>query len=209
MIDASWEGIKIVQSNTGIRVPFCIFNDSITEEHWKVSNLPEPHDELQTLQKLASHDQLLLSEELIKVLSQAVKLRVENQSHLCHNCITFELQSQKNTSGLQAQSCASAAATTDYKEPSSDGTSASCLDMSNETIRDCGKTVDFSLGSHVKTVGFDIKKANNQHNDGGIVNKSVVALPLLSSGARCGHARVGILYSGGIDSLVLAALADK
>ena len=106
----------------------------------------------EALMSLMTSDQDRLSDELLNVLGESVKVRVERQSHLCHNCIARSLNRR----------------------------------------------------SHEDTVSGDNTIPSIDVNG---VSAKPTTIP--GNGERCGHARIGVLYSGGIDSLVIAALADR
>ena len=87
-------------------------------------------------------------DQLIELLSCAIKIRVTSQNQLCGMCLREKFKSSSNTSLIS-----------DFRNMQMTIDSEKCASVLNSTA--------------------------------------------------CNHARVAILYSGGIDSLILAALADK
>ena len=106
-----------------------------------VNTGPEP------LLEYADEEQKKTAQELISVLGESVRIRVEAQSDFCSMCLQERLSSARN------------------------------------------------MKHHKITKGA----AADMH----------VPKPLPSGRIGCGHARTAVLFSGGIDSLVLAALADR
>ncbi len=97
-----------------------------------------------TLLDIATTEQKTASEQLLDVLGESVRVRVQAQSELCAKCLENQITHHK---------------------------------------------------SHEMPDSADVHLA--------------VKSKLRLSGSRCEHARTAILFSGGIDSLMLAALADR
>ena len=138
----------------GVQPQFGIFNSTLPDESincWK-SVQQEGEPSIEQLYSYAFPEQLALSEELVRVLGEAVRVRVTSQSVLCDQCMKKLLSSGESK-----------------------------------------QTADKDHGEQSK---LESDKFEN------------IKLPLGTT-AGCGHARVAILFSGGIDSLIIAALADK
>ena len=150
-------------------------------------NLLEPAggeipQEILQLAGYALPGQLGLADEFLTVLGKAVKVRVESQSMWCDVCMKQAIASGR------FKVCNASQETTNIAE--CDDTGKSKAD--NGTLS--GRAQESGSNSTPCEMGCQ-ERVDAQAN-----------MPIDTA---CGHARVAVLFSGGIDSLVIAALADR
>ena len=172
-----------------------------------------------SLMKWATQRQWELSEKLLNFLSEAVRLRVQLQASRCHRCLTQELckgrEGGDRPNGLSFV----------------DAPVASCAvssDTSVSTHGDDSRANSFAVPGDGDNHGnIDDYPIDDTTEDPTLHRTSFAHRPALPGetpdtrthqsrcldanrpDVQCRHARVSVLFSGGIDSLVIAALADR
>lgn len=180
-----------------------------------------------------------LAEQLINVLGMAVKTRVENQQRLCHACLlernrkSFDNAVNKCTKESKEDTHSESKADeydhsdlegqrTDTHASGFENTNANTLKHSNVTTELSQKTSDDDVNQakpqqllscaspsdtvHLPLDTFHLTSDTHLHSDSVTSDLSSSLPPPVS---RCSHAHLAVLFSGGIDSMVLAALADR
>ena len=176
-------------------------------------------DAAASLMKWATQRQWELSEKLLDFLSEAVRLRVRLQASRCHRCLTQELC--KGREGGDPVNGVSFV----------DAPVASCAVSSDTSVSTHG---DDSRANSIAVPGEGDNRGNiddypvdDTTEDPTLHRTSFAHRPPLPGetpdnrthqyrcldanrpDVQCRHARVSVLFSGGIDSLVIAALADR
>ncbi len=145
-----------------------------------------------------SQRQMQLAQQLIDVLGEAVRLRVKHQAGLCSNCLQAKLLSRKcnNSSQEISQTMANeiSHSSNQVSKPQCNSVTSQ-KNVSSHLSQASGR--DISNFSHEEPPAelssvTDIGDGSSQNQEGG-----------------CTHATVAVLFSGGIDCLVIAALADR
>ena len=138
---------NVTVGDYGVLCNFSEFNTLVLHLRYRI-RVCKQTDHIHEISCYASQDQIHLAEQLLEMLSNAVKIRVEAQTEFCSNC-------------LKTMLC------------------------------DCSDVCDCILS---------VEKLKIHQSDD---------TTCCSDSQACRHAKVAILFSGGIDSLVIAALADR
>lgn len=138
----------------------------------------EPVSEDGDISQVACREMQELAGQLLQVLGEAVRVRVQAQSNLCSQCIKNRI--------LAATKLSQAPELSAHRD------NITWTDRKNNV----NDSHNIAATNNISTCREDSRLADvvNGDKDG--------HLP-------CGHCRVAVLYSGGIDSLVIAALADR
>ena len=168
-----------------------------------------------SLTKWATQRQWELSKKLLDFLSEAVRLRVQLQASRCHQCLSQVLcegrESGDRPNGLSFVDAPVAVRAGTSVSMHGDDSPANSIAVSregdNHGSHHHGNVDDYPVGETTEDLTLHHTSSVPRQTDNGSdqsrrpdSNRPEV---------RCRHARVSVLFSGGIDSLVLAALADR
>lgn len=269
--------VKMTVDYFGLECHVPILNSALPDVA-EMQDKRETSDFKDELMRWASAEQLRLAEELVKVLGEAVRVRVECQSHYCSRCITTFLDctsdcalGTKQGSALLRQNCADDRGmgqrdenmflrSKETSEQANDCVSQMAFEGRVDSLQDhvssasvngemkvdgsiscdiCRRynfcrnkcTIDLDRNSQHYTDCHSRHDWKNPYNNecskhchsteyctsalsetiGSVTTGSVMSLDVcgVDRSSVCPHAKVAVLFSGGVDSLVIAALADK
>ena len=189
-----------------------------------------------SLLKCATERQLGLSQKLLDVLSEAVRVRVQLQASRCHQCLAQDLREDRESDVALDRISLN---TTDTS-PDTSPTAETC-ELSNSAVSTHNSASNSDNTAHQTTEHLHDNRIRGNHCHDNTDGHCCVAMATIASSCihqspremnkttgefcnhgngpqdiphshddiHCGHARVAVLFSGGIDSLVIAALADR
>ena len=166
-----------------------------------------------------------LSDRLVTALGEAVETRIKAQANICDLCLkakfgrqdtcktywngnllpTADQAAANDASGSQIHIDASVGHSEVHEIDDLSSHQMSALNIHSQSIGHAeinSILTDSDLTTSTQASSEKHKRIDVQAEDSECVSR-------ISSSARCGHARVGVLFSGGIDSLMLAALAHR
>ena len=164
------------------------------------------------LNTLASDHQKELADKLTCLLLEAVRIRTSCQSDRCSRCIQKDIFNLSNTGSREHFSLNSRTKVSSETMQMCDTDSSHC----SHSTRDEHCFVQCECLTMNSLTFYDDKiEPTGSTVSSGYIN-TVLDTHVEKSGSlmdstlsRCVHARVAILFSGGIDSLFIAALADR
>ena len=180
-VKSSWDGLSVSQADIGIIINFSPLNLGTPAD----DSTQAVCEAITDVFSCADEHQLDLSRQLISVLGESVQKRVTSQSFLCHNCLKIQLN----------------------KPPSAN----------RDVVEDNTIPHDFTsqlppthtLSNYAPSTSDQSENiCHRTETQPRMLRRTNVSLAQECC-TPCGHTRVAILYSGGIDSLVIAALADR
>ena len=148
------------------------------------------------LTDLATATQIELAHRLIDTLSEAVRKRVVAQADVCGLCLHSRIIAMTDTHGCDKTNEVAKTATSHHP----------MTELRTPLSETLGSTIPVPSADQVsKFPQRDKEMDSSSHTE---CFGPVQIVDSLTSGC-CDHARVSVLFSGGIDSLVVAALADR
>ncbi|XP_013399902.1 asparagine synthetase domain-containing protein 1 isoform X1 [Lingula anatina] len=194
------------------------------------SNNQKKNTPQENILSLADSDMKQLADKFTEVLSEAVKRRVQNQPTLCHFCLRSRQKIKKNKASKQHCSTGETFLLGNYvgtpKDPKDLTSKVTQLQVEDDglvTTHFQGETntninlasSDFQTASPLEDIPVEKKEMTSSNSSGSDINVysdghfTTDPGSGVDSETRCQHARIAVLFSGGIDSIVIAALADR
>ena len=188
-----------------------------------------PEGAFMSLSKCATERQLGLSRKLLDVLSEAVRVRVQLQASRCHQCLARDLREDRESEAALDRvslNTTDTSPTAETREISNSAVSTfhSGSNTAHQTTEHSHDNRNHGNHCHDNTDGYRrvamariasscIHRSPREMNKttGEFCNHGNGPQDIARShdDSHCGHARVAVLFSGGIDSLVIAALTDR
>jgi len=157
-----------------------------------------PTDSSHELYSYVNESHVEVADRLIDVLGEAVRIRVQSQSSMCSDCLRIHLE--RSTTDASLNEALPAANRDQYSVDSC------TLDIGVRSDVNFRTRTEENICENISVNKMLISKMVKSDEDS---DTSVAQGNSFLSAGACHHSRVAILYSGGIDSHVIAALADK